>query len=69
MDAVGSVIETLATLKEERDKCIRVARVTDIATLAAITEDTDGAHRKIVRTARYLIRTRHFDGAKEEFGE
>jgi hypothetical protein len=69
VDAVGSVIKTLATLKEERDKFLGVARVADFATIAAIVEDADGVHRTIERTARHLIRSRRFVGTKEEFGE
>jgi hypothetical protein len=69
MDAVGSVIQTLATLKEEREKFLRVARVADFATMAAMAEDTDGVHRAIERTARHLIRSRRFVGTEEEFGE
>jgi hypothetical protein len=61
MDAVGSVIQTLATFKEEHDKCLGVARVADFATIAAIEEDTDGVHRTIERTARYLIRSRRYN--------
>jgi hypothetical protein len=69
MDAVGSVIETLATLEEERDKSLGVARVVDFVTLAAIAEDADGMHRTIECAARYLLRSRRFVGIKEEFGE
>jgi hypothetical protein len=68
MDAIGSVIQTLATLNEERDKFIGVARVADFATIAAIVEDADGVHRTIERTARHLIRSRRLVGTKEEFG-
>jgi ankyrin repeat protein len=68
VDAVGSVIQTLATIKEERDKCLAVARVAHFATIAAIGEDADGVHRTIERTAMYLIRSRRFVGTKEEFG-
>jgi hypothetical protein len=69
MDAVGPVIQTLATLKEERDKFLGVARVADFATIAAMVEDTDGVHRAIERTARHLIRSRLFVGTKEDSGE
>jgi hypothetical protein len=69
VDAVGSVIQTLATLKEERYTFLGVARVVDFATIATITEDSDGVHRTIERTARHLIRSRRFVGTKEEFGE
>jgi hypothetical protein len=69
MDAIGSVIQTLVTLKEERDKFIGGARVADFATIAAISEDADGANRTIERTASHLIRSRRFVGTKEEFGE
>jgi hypothetical protein len=69
VDAVGSVIQTLATLKEERDKFLGLARVADFATIAAIAEDADGVDRIIERTARHLIRSRRFVGTKEESGE
>jgi hypothetical protein len=62
MDAIGSVIQTLAILKDERDKCLGVARVADFATIAALEVEADGVHRKIERTARYLIRSRRFVG-------
>jgi ankyrin repeat protein len=68
VDAIGSVFQTLATLKDEHDKCLGVARVADFATIAAIEEDVDSVHRTIERTARYLIRSRRFVGTKEEFG-
>jgi hypothetical protein len=60
MAAGGSVIQTLPTFKEERDKFLGVARGADFAIIAAIAEDADGVHRTIKRTARYLIRSRRF---------
>jgi hypothetical protein len=69
MDAVGSVIQTLAMFKGEREKFPGVARVADFATIAAMAEDSDGLHRTIECTARHLIRSRRFVGTKEEFGE
>jgi hypothetical protein len=60
VNAIGSVLQTLAPLKEEREKYLGVARVADFATIAAIAaieEDVDSVHRTVERTARYLIRT------------
>jgi hypothetical protein len=68
VDAIESVIQTLATPKDERDKCLGVARVADFATIAELEEDTGSVHRTIELTARYLIRSRRFVGTKEEFG-
>ena len=67
-DAMGSVIQALVSIKDERSKYLGVFNVAKFAAVASIDSEA-GVQSTIERFARIIVRREQRLGKKEEFGK